>query len=284
MGLTSAGLAGAAGLAAGWCWRRWALRRRAWARLTADGHPGAAGGPTAPAWRSPAGVAAAGVATGAGIALVATAGAPVVVLVALVCAAAGLATPRVLRQRRRQVGSRRRRGQLPAALDRLATALRSGASVPLALTEAGGSLAPPLGPELAALGRQAAAGRAVVEVLDRWSARHDDTGTRLAATALALATTVGGAPGRAVDGVAATLRERLDLADERRALSSQARLSALVLALAPVGFAVVLGVTDGSVTRYLLGTPAGWACLTVGLSLDAAGTWWMARLTRGDRA
>ena len=81
-------------------------------------------------------------------------------------------------------------------------------------------------------------------MLDEWSAAHDDPGTRLAATALVLATVVGSTPARAVDGVAATLRERLDLAAERRALAVQARTSALVLSVAPVGFAALLVVGD----------------------------------------
>lgn len=219
-----------------------------------------------------------GVAAGLGLAgLVSLAGPIGLVLAAVV----GPAVPVALRHRRRAERARLRRRQLPAALDRLATALRGGSSVPTALAEAGAMTPPPVGPELVGLGRQANAGQTVADVLDGWSARHDDAGTRLAATALTLATAVGGAPGQAVDGVAATLRERVDLADERRALASQARLSALVLAAAPVGFAALLGLADGRTASFLLRTPTGWVCLIVGLGLDAAGAWWMTRLTRG---
>jgi tight adherence protein B len=221
-----------------------------------------------------------GVGVGAGLALAALVSVMGPIGLAL-AAVAGAAAPAVLRQRRRAERRRLRRTQLPAALDRLATALRGGSSVPMALAEAGAATPPPLGPELLALGRQANAGQAVADVLDGWSAQHDDAGTRLAATALTLATAVGGAPGHAVDGAAATLRERVDLADERRALASQARLSALVLAAAPVGFAALLGATDGRAASFLLRTPAGWLCLVLGLALDAAGVWWMTRLTRG---
>jgi tight adherence protein B len=214
----------------------------------------------------------------AGAAAATVLGGPLLLAGAVVAAAVA---PVVARRRARTDVRRRRRTQLPGALERLATALRAGSSVPTALGAVGGGLPAPIGPELAELGRQAEGGRAVAEVLDEWAARHDDAGTRLAASALVLATVVGGAPGRAVDGVAATLRERLDLSDERRALGSQARMSTLVLSVAPLGFALLLGATDGASSRFLLGTPAGWACLVVGLGLDAAGAWWMARLTRG---
>jgi tight adherence protein B len=227
---------------------------------------------------SPAQLAIAGVAAATGIVGVVITVGPVVLVVGSLAA---IAAPVARRARRRTERRRLRRTQLPAGLERLATALRAGSSVPTAMLEAGAAMPSPIGAELVNLGREAEAGRAIVDVLDGWSARHDDAGTRLAATALALATAVGGAPGHAVDGVAATLRERVDLADERRALASQARLSALVLALAPLGFAVLLGAADGTTASFLLGTPPGWVCLGAGLGLEAAGAWWMARLTQG---
>lgn len=198
----------------------------------------------------------------------------------LAVATAVLMAQRTLR--RRQARHRDRLAQWPTALDRLAAALRTGTSLPVALDEVGVGLDPPIGPELVALGRQAAHGQPVCDVLDRWAAVHDDAATRLAASALVLATVIGSAPARAVDGVAATVRERLDLAAERRALAAQARASGLVLSLAPLAFAGVLVVADTAAARFLLRTSGGWACLTVGIGLDAVGAWWMSRLTRSD--
>ena len=224
----------------------------------------------------PAPVAAAGVLVGA-MAMV-TAGPGIVLTVAFAATVATVAHRWRVRAAARAPTGRR---SCPHALDALAASLRSGASLPAALGEAGDALDAPLGPELAGLARAAARGRPVAEVLDEWSIRHGDPATRLAATAMLLATIVGSAPARAVDGVASTVRERLDLAAERRVLGAQARASALVLSAAPVVFTVVLVAGDPSAAHFLLGTPGGWACLAVGLTLDAAGAWWMARLTRG---
>jgi tight adherence protein B len=201
---------------------------------------------------------------------------------AVVLALGGATLPAVAHVRRRAARRTARTHQLPEALDRLATSMRSGSSLPLALDEAGGALGAPLGPELVAVARATRRGRSVRRALDEWSAAHDDPGTRLAATALVLADVVGSTPARAVDGVAATLRERLDLAAERRALAVQARTSSLLLSVAPVGFAAVLLVADTAAARFLLGSPAGAACLAVGLGLDGLGAWWMARLCRSD--
>jgi tight adherence protein B len=194
----------------------------------------------------------------------------------------GAAAPAAARVRRRAVERQARDRQMPAALDRLATALRSGASLPQALADVGAALGPPLGAEISALARASDHGRPLHGVLDEWSAAHGDPGTRLTATALVLATVVGSAPAHAVDGVASTLRERLDLAAERRALAVQARTSALVLSVAPVGFAGLLIAADTAAAGFLLGTPAGWGCLAAGAALDASGAWWMTRLSRSD--
>jgi tight adherence protein B len=205
--------------------------------------------------------------------------------VALAIAAVGMVVrPAVVRRRRRRRALARRRSQLPPALEELAVALRSGSSLPVALGEAGRATPDPLGPELEALALGAGRGQPMAAVLDDWTRRHDDPGTRLAATALILANAVGVASARAVHGVAATLRERLELSAERRALASQARSSVVVLSAAPLLFALFLGVSDGAAGRFLLQSKAGWACLAAGMGLDAVGAWWMARLTRGEQS
>jgi tight adherence protein B len=264
--------------AVGWSFRGWLSSQRVRARVAASScsESGAADVSVRPATRVPPAAVVAGVA-GTAVAVLAL-GPVVMVLVVL-----GLAVmPPLARHRRRSRTVVARRGQLPPALERLAAALRSGSSLPAALDEAGRATPHPLGPELQALALGAGRGQSTAAALDGWTLRHDDAGTRLAATALVLATVVGVTPARAVDGVAATLRERLGLSAERRALASQARTSAVVLSAAPVVFAVLLGVGDGAAGRFLLHSPAGWVCIAGGLGLDAVGAWWMARLTRGE--
>jgi tight adherence protein B len=205
----------------------------------------------------------------------------VVLAIVLLAAAAGrLAWHR----RATALVDRRRRAQLPEALERMAAALRTGSSPPQALVEAARGTAQPLGPELDALASLASRGQPLVTVLDGWTEQHPDQGTRLAAVALGLASGVGAAPARALDGVAATLRERLELADERHALATQARASAVVLSAAPPVFAALLTLGDPEASRFLLQTPPGWMCIGLGVGLDVVGAVWMTRLTRGGSA
>lgn len=207
--------------------------------------------------------------------------------------------------RRRSAATER---ALPTVLDAVARQLRAGGSLAQAITAA---RPPDTAPDLQRSWSRLAdliplVG--VIAALDDWASRaapaagrtggtaaenadahprsrpgDDRRSIRLAAAALSLAATTGGSPARAIDGVAATLRSRLAVADEIRALSAQARASAGVIALAPVAFGVLAGASDDR-TRAFLSSPAGLTLLTAGLALDALGGWWMAHLCRPPRA
>lgn len=168
---------------------------------------------------------------------------------------------------------------LPEALDAVARSLRSGSSLRHAVDEAAGAVVGPLRDDLARVRRSLDAGDPLADALDRWAASRPLPGVRLTVAALALGAETGGASAQAVDGVAATLRTNLGIAAEVRALSSQARLSALVIALAPVAFSLLAFSTDGTTASFLLRTPLGLACLAAGLALDGVGWLWMRRLT-----
>lgn len=180
-------------------------------------------------------------------------------------------------------------------LDAAARSVRSGASLRQALAEAAGAVegspladdahvlsgrlrsGAPLDVALADFARVPAASRSAtpqVAARDR-----GERGTRrLVASSLSLVANVGGAPVAALDGLAATVRDRVALRGEVVSLATQARASAVVIGLAPVAFAAVAVSTDARVATFLLASPGGWACLGAGLVLDAAGAWWMARL------
>jgi tight adherence protein B len=205
-------------------------------------------------------------------------------LAAGVLVAAGLVVvpPVALRARRGRADVQIER-QLPLALESIARSLRSGASVRQAVVEAAGAAAGgsrPLQLELATVAAQADHGSGLVGALEALAERRPRPGVRLAVAALCLGIDTGGAQARAVDGVAATMRERLAVEAEVRALSSQARVSALVIGLAPLGFGAFAAATDPRTSHFLLHTTAGLSFVTVGLLLDGVGWLWMQRLCR----
>ncbi len=174
----------------------------------------------------------------------------------------------------------RRDAQLPDALDRLASSLRSGQAVGPALVELATDVADPLGRELRTVAGSLAHGAAVAVALARWEASPESSAdVRLVAAALTLGADAGGEVARAVDRIATTLRERRELHAEVRSLATQARASAGVLALAPLAFTGLVATIEPKAATFLVTSPIGWACLAAGLSLEAVGATWMARIT-----
>lgn len=188
-------------------------------------------------------------------------------------------------------GDRRSDAALPDLVEDIARRLRTGSSLPQALAGAasGASAAhaegKPLDPAAdpaAALSEVVAAverGGVLTDELDRWAQRRPRPAVALAVAALTLGVATGGPQARALDAVAATLRDRDAVRREATALAAQARASAAVMGFTPLVFAVVAGAADPRVAHVLLATPAGLACLASGIGLDAVAALWMLRIT-----
>ena len=180
-----------------------------------------------------------------------------------------------VRSRRRRLG-----GTLPGALDEIARSLRSGGSLVQAIADAGYATPGAIGDDLFQVAAAHRAGVPLADALARWRTTRPIPGVRLTASALELGLAAGGAHARAIDGVAATLRDNLAITAEVRAQAAQAQASALVIGLAPIGFTALACLADHRTATFLFQTSAGLACLAVGLALDAAGAIWMGRITR----
>ena len=168
---------------------------------------------------------------------------------------------------------------LPELLDGVARSLRSGATIGQALEEASRTAPGRLGADVDAVTAGVSNGAVLADALDAWVDRCPTPGVRLAVAAMALAAESGGAAAKAIDGVAATLRANLAVAGEIRAQAAQARLSALVIAVAPLAFGALAAGTDPHTAAFLLRTPLGIGCLVGGLLLDGVAAWWMHRIT-----
>jgi tight adherence protein B len=204
--------------------------------------------------------------------------APMSVLTVALWAAAPWAARGPLRRRQLRHAAR----DVPAALELMARSLRAGGTVHGAVADAGAAMAGPVGAGLRQVGSATARGQPLVDALHCWRepAGPEIAGVRLAVDALAMAAEVGGSQAAALDGVATTLRQRLAAEAEAWSLGAQARLSAAVIALAPLAFSALASAADRTYARFLFRTPGGLALLVTGLALDGLGAWWMARLTR----
>ena len=179
----------------------------------------------------------------------------------------------VLRTRAR----RRYATALPLALEHIAAHLRGGGTVGQGVAALAGGDGP-LAPDLQRVQTRADLGVGLAEALSAWPAERDVEDVRAVAGALAVAETLGGRSAHALDGLAASLRDRLGAAAEARSLSAQARLSALVVGASPLAYLVFSALVDPASVGLLVRTGAGRLCLGVGLLLEVVAVLWMRRI------
>ena len=202
---------------------------------------------------------------------------------ALLLAGCALA-PRSIGVRAERVGSFRRRrreglaatASLPAVARRLAAEVGAGRTLVRALRAAAVDAPPPLGAALAETGARLAAGTQAWGVLAQ--AIPGNGGCRLLAASLELQGRAGGDLPRLLRSLASALDDRAQVEAELRALTAQARFSAVVVPLLPFGALGLLWLAEPRGVELLLTTPAGLGVVGVAALLDACGALAIRRL------
>jgi tight adherence protein B len=143
---------------------------------------------------------------------------------------------------------------------------------------------PPLGPLLGEAVDRVALGIPVDEALTTLAEAVGGADARLVVGVLALHRRVGGAMATSLEDLVRTLRARRDGARELRSLTAQARLSAAILGLLPIGFFLFLSVVARRDVEAAYRTTVGASAIAIGLALQAAAFLWIRRLLRVEVA
>ncbi len=182
----------------------------------------------------------------------------------------------------RRLAERRRRieEELPEFLRFCGMALRAGWSIRQIVGAAANRLSGPLAGELVLAAGELAAGLSVDEALRGLAERADTRDATTAAAVLGVALRQGGDAAAALDSLASVALGRLALRREIESLTAQARFSAAVLGVLPVGFWLFF---PGGGGFAALRTPIGWLIAGLGLALDAGGYAVLRRLAAPER-
>jgi tight adherence protein B len=178
---------------------------------------------------------------------------------------------------------RRYAAALPLALEQISAHLRGGGTVGngVAALAAGDG---PLAGDLRRVQARADLGVGLADALAAWPVERDVGDVRAVAGALAVAETLGGRSAHALDGLAASLHDRIGAAAEARSLSAQARLSAVVVGASPLAYLVFSALVDPGSVGLLVGTGTGRVCLVLGLLLETVAALWMRRILASAEA
>jgi len=179
--------------------------------------------------------------------------------------------------------SRRRRAfeqQLPDALQLVAGALRSG----FALNQSFGAVAresgEPLASEFSRVLQEVRLGAELEDALDDLALRVASYDLQLVVMAIRTAREIGGNLAEVLQTTVSTMRERVQLRSQVRALSAEGRFSAKVLTGLPILMAVYLFAFKRSYIELLVTTGLGNAMLAVGGFLLVGGSFWLHKLTK----
>ena len=176
--------------------------------------------------------------------------------------------PIAWKQRGRKAQSLRLETQLGDLVESCALAVRTGLSIPQALEFAAGEAEAPMHEIVGRVFREQRLGTPFEEALEAFATRIGTDDSRLFALVLSVHTRSGGDLAGALDDVATTMRHRIAIRRELRALSAQGRISGGVLGSLPLLFFLVLAATSRSELEPVYRSPAGIAMIGGGLVMQ----------------
>ena len=178
--------------------------------------------------------------------------------------------------------SKRRRlrfaDQLPDALMLVAGAIRSGASLPLALRQMSLEVPAPCGQEFELMLREQRLGVSLDDALGSLERRMGGDDLRLFTAAIRIAGDSGGNLAETLERLADTIRRKLTVEGKIRALTAQGRLQGWIMSLLPIAVAVALFALEPEAMEPLIATWQGWIVCGVIAVLELAGMIFIRRI------
>jgi tight adherence protein B len=174
---------------------------------------------------------------------------------------------------RRRKGARRAKinSQLNDLLQVVAGGLTAGQSFLQALSSASDKVGEPLGSELRVMLNEVELGSTLEDALARLRERAQDDDLDLTIDAILIQRRVGGNLAEVLTNISWTIRERIRMRGEVKALTGQARLSGWLLSLLPIGIGTVLFLMDPEYMGVMIHTTLGRTLMAGGLGAEFIG-------------
>lgn len=155
--------------------------------------------------------------------------------------------------------------QLGDALILIANSLRTGYSFMQASDMVAQEMRPPISSEFARTVKEMNLGITMEDSLGNLAKRIDSEDLDLVLTAVLIQRQVGGNMAEVLDNIARTIRERVRIRGEIRALTAQGRISGFVVSLLPFGLGLVIFAMNPEYIKVLFVHPLGKIMLGVAL-------------------
>jgi tight adherence protein B len=155
--------------------------------------------------------------------------------------------------------------QLPQALETMANAMKSGFSFLQAMQLVAKESPDPIGIEFQRTLKEMNLGISHETAFENLLQRLPNRDLEIVVTAVLIQRTTGGNLAQILETIHETISERVRMKDELKALTSQGRMSALVITLLPVFLGVFLNLLNHDYFSPMLSHPLGWVLLGGGV-------------------
>ena len=189
-------------------------------------------------------------------------------------AAAGLVgynLPKFYVARRRSKRVDKLNEQLPEALTIISNALKAGFGLLQALNSASDQLAHPIATELGRTIHEMNVGSSAEEALLALAERSGSYDLDIVITAILVQRTVGGNLGEILDTVAETMRERIRIRGEIRTLTSQQKLTGMIIGCLPIAIGILFQIMSPGYINPLFTTMIGKVMIVAAVVLETIG-------------
>ncbi|CAD6517427.1 type II secretion system F family protein [Paraburkholderia sabiae] len=170
--------------------------------------------------------------------------------------------------------------QLPDMLLMIAGAVRAGASFPIALESGVQESSPPISQEFDLLLREIRLGIDLDDAMRNIEKRIPVPDFMMVTAAVTISREVGGNLAEALESVARTLRDKLQMEGKIRALTSQGRMQGIVMTCLPLFLMMVLRAMEPVAMAPLFTSPIGWTTLAVIAVMELLGYVSISRIVR----
>lgn len=170
--------------------------------------------------------------------------------------------------------------QFPEALDFLSRALRAGHGLTAAVGMVGAELPDPVGKEFKITFDQVNFGLAFGQSMNNFAMRVNSSDLHFLVVALLIQRETGGNLAELLENLSKTVRDRIKLAGKVKVISSEGRMSGVVMSGLPFALGTILALINPKYMNVLWTTEPGHRLMTLGLVMMAAGMFWISKIVK----
>jgi len=170
--------------------------------------------------------------------------------------------------------------QLVDALAIISNSMRSGFSFLQAMDMVRREMPDPISTEFKRTLREINLGMSTEEALENFTKRVESKDLDIIVTAILVQRKVGGNLAEVLDNIADTIRDRIKIKGELRALTAQGRISGIIIGLLPAALCLILMVINPGYIMLLFSDARGVLLLCLAIAMEATGVFLINKIVK----